>query len=738
MSIKKGSIVAGKYRLEKGLAQGGMGAVWVARQIQLDRLVAIKFMDAALAEAADGRTRFEREAKASAQIQSPHVVQVHDYGIEDGIPYLVMELLTGEDLAARLRRQRKITLRETTSILVPVTKALRKAHEAGIIHRDLKPANIYISRQDDDEVIKVLDFGIAKVSGPGKAHEATATGVLVGSVHYMSPEQARGFKQIDGRSDLWSLGVIAFRALTGRVPFPGDQLGDVIVRICSDPIPTASELAPELPPEVDRFFEKALARSPNDRFQTAPEWGAAIAALCDAVGAAAPTSQPGSTPWPTGTYPSAIAAGVVKPGERPGATSGTLPSAIAPSSGLPPPPPPESASAGAAERTSAATPLSRSLKVGTAPSGSTAAPTAPSAQAAQAAQAGSAAAQNAPSAVATTPSAVPIVQPPRSTRAPSPSFPGIPPPPPSAPRKPSPSIPMITATPQAAPASKPRSTPAPRAASAESTEEEAPSSVRIPTFEPIAAAPMPDPTSHRTPRPVSAPGGTAAPASSSLLTPPPASPPLFTPPPTSPPLFTPPPASASSRTPFPAPPSSGPPAPSSGPNLTPPPASASLFTPAPASASIITPGPIATPAGAPSSPPSGMPFSSEGPAASELSDLSDDDLKSFRQKSGWAARKRSIAIGAIAVIVGGGILIRLMSGGSDPSADQASSSEQIAAPATQPPPAPTPSLTGSAGPAPTTSTSAAPGPSSSGSADPDKRRKPPGYVKPRVNETLGI
>jgi serine/threonine-protein kinase len=276
--IQPGEIIAGKYRLERALAKGGMGSVWVATQVQLDRLVALKFMDPTLAATSDGRARFDREAKAAAQLESAHVVHVHDYGVSSGVPYIAMELLKGEDLGGRLKRQSRLPLQVAAVILTQVAKALHRAHEAGIIHRDLKPANIFLARQDDAEVVKVLDFGIAKAAGIS-ATESTRTGMVMGSVHYMSPEQARGSKQLDSRTDLWSLGVVAFRMVTGQLPFPGDELGDVIVKTCSDPIPVPSTIAPDLGPEVDKFFFRALSRTPAERFQSARELASAFTAL---------------------------------------------------------------------------------------------------------------------------------------------------------------------------------------------------------------------------------------------------------------------------------------------------------------------------------------------------------------------------------------------------------------------------------------------------------------------------
>ncbi|MCY0986574.1 serine/threonine-protein kinase [Nannocystis sp. ILAH1] len=297
-----GTIVAGRYRLGRVLAQGGMGSIWVARHLQLDVDVALKFMAPELADSAELRARFEREAKAAAMLKSPHAVQVHDYGIEDGAPYIVMELLEGEDLATRLARERRLSLAATRRIVEDVGKALRRAHEIGLIHRDMKPANIFLARQAGDEVVKILDFGIAKSTGVIDADQPTHADAVLGSPRYMSPEQVRSSTQVDLRTDLWSLGVIAFRCLTGKLPFRDGEIGDVFVSICTAPIPRASEVAPDLGPEVDRFFARALARPLEERFQSATELVEAFAALPGAgesaallaAGERAPSRRPGA------------------------------------------------------------------------------------------------------------------------------------------------------------------------------------------------------------------------------------------------------------------------------------------------------------------------------------------------------------------------------------------------------------------------------------------------------------
>lgn len=280
-----GNIIASRYRLERVLAQGGMGSIWVARHLQLDVEVALKFMAPEYADSPELRARFEREAKAAAMLKSPHAVQVHDYGIEAGAPYIVMELLEGEDLAARLARERRLPLAATRRIVEDVGKALRRAHEIGLIHRDMKPANIFLARQAGDEVIKIVDFGIAK-STRALDGEQTQTNAVLGSPRYMSPEQVRSSAHVDHRTDLWSLGVIAFRCLTGRLPFPDGEVGEVFVAICTAPIPRASDVAPDLGPEIDRFFERALSRAVDQRFQSATELVEAFAALPGARDAA--------------------------------------------------------------------------------------------------------------------------------------------------------------------------------------------------------------------------------------------------------------------------------------------------------------------------------------------------------------------------------------------------------------------------------------------------------------------
>jgi serine/threonine-protein kinase len=279
-SVEAGTLIAGKYRLERPLAKGGMGAVWIARHIHLDVVVAIKVMEPGYASSDDGRVRFEREAKGSAKLKSPHIVHVYDYGVDNDMPYLAMDLLKGEDLEARLKREGRLSLEATSALLAQIGKGLRVAHDAGLVHRDLKPGNIFLAvNHEGEEVAKILDFGIAKSVTPGVTKDATQTGAIIGSPRYMSPEQVRNSKRVDHRSDLWSLGVILFRCVTGRLPFAASEVATLILEICAEPIPTPSSIAPDLGPAVDRFFARALARNPDERFQSAREVAEAFAAL---------------------------------------------------------------------------------------------------------------------------------------------------------------------------------------------------------------------------------------------------------------------------------------------------------------------------------------------------------------------------------------------------------------------------------------------------------------------------
>jgi eukaryotic-like serine/threonine-protein kinase len=274
-------LIAGKYQLITLMGRGGMGSVWEGKHITLGTRVAIKFIEADHASSDEARQRFDNEARAAATIRSKFAIQIFDHGLlTDGRPYIVMEYLTGEPLDKRLQRLGTLSLPDTARILQHVSRALGKAHENGIIHRDLKPENIYLVSDDEDggEVAKVLDFGIAKITSDTMSiSNNTKTGAILGTPYFMSPEQARGLKSIDSRSDIWSLGVIAFRCLTGRLPFDGESVGDLLVKICVAPLPVPSQINPAIPQMFDAWFAKCLEREPEKRFATAPECSTALA-----------------------------------------------------------------------------------------------------------------------------------------------------------------------------------------------------------------------------------------------------------------------------------------------------------------------------------------------------------------------------------------------------------------------------------------------------------------------------
>jgi len=325
MQTSPGTVIDGKYRLGAQIASGGMGSVWKAHHTKLDAQVAVKFMATEMAKNDMLRARFEREAKAAARLRSPHVVQVLDYGVEDDMPFIVMELLEGEDLRSRLKRRGALALREAATIVTGTCKALGLAKKEGIIHRDLKPANIFLARSADDEVVKILDFGVAKAM-TGELGDGTTSGILLGSPHYMSPEQARGH-ELDHRSDLFSLAVITFQMLTGKRPFRGKDVGDVIVKICTDPVPRPSHLVTSLPKEVDDFFEKAMAREPDARFQSAAEMANAFSTIvANHTGEPVPSiSGTLAMPGMRGSLPSGAAEGEMAEADAPVAsTPGTL------------------------------------------------------------------------------------------------------------------------------------------------------------------------------------------------------------------------------------------------------------------------------------------------------------------------------------------------------------------------------------------------------------------------------
>ena len=279
MNPTPGTIIANRFQLVGELGRGTMGTVWLAQHLTLDVRCALKFMSAEAAREPAYTTRFALEARAIARLQSPNIVRVLDYDLWEGIPFIAMERLVGEDLAARLQRVQKLGTAATCHIVSQVARGLAQAHGAGIVHRDLKPENIFLAREGDDEVAKLVDFGIAKIEG--RAGRRTQVGEVLGTPAYMSPEQTRCAETIDARSDLWSLGAIVFECLTGRLAFDGESLGEIFARILVEPLPVPSHIAPELPPVLDSWFARAVSRDPEGRFTGAREMADALERALD-------------------------------------------------------------------------------------------------------------------------------------------------------------------------------------------------------------------------------------------------------------------------------------------------------------------------------------------------------------------------------------------------------------------------------------------------------------------------
>ncbi len=274
ISGEPGQLIAGKYRLESILGSGAMGTVWKAEHTALGQAVAVKLISREYAVSKEARHRFRTEATAAAKLRSRFVVQVSDSGeTDDDIPYLVMELMHGETLDQRLEREGALPLEDVVRITAQVARGLMHAHENGIVHRDLKPGNIYLARTMDDDtgvIAKVLDFGVAKLN-VNDSTSTTRTGTVLGTPQFMSPEQVRGLKTVDHRSDLYSLGMVVFTMLTGRIAYDGDAFGDLLLAICTKDLPTVHDYAPHVPEAVDSWFQTACARELSDRFDNALE-----------------------------------------------------------------------------------------------------------------------------------------------------------------------------------------------------------------------------------------------------------------------------------------------------------------------------------------------------------------------------------------------------------------------------------------------------------------------------------
>jgi serine/threonine protein kinase len=284
--VRPGDIIAGKYRVERLLGKGGMGVVVAATHLDLLELRALKFMLPTALPDAETIERFLREARAASRLKTEHVARVHDVGrLPDGSLYMVMEYLEGSDLGAKCRQGGVLSVEEAVLYIVQAADALAEAHAAGIVHRDLKPANLFVTQQPDGTpCIKVLDFGISKVlDSTGADYDMTKTHTVLGSPHYMSPEQMHSSRDVDPRSDIWSLGVILYALITGKLPFRGRSITEIVANVMLSPPVPPSHLAPNVPPGFDAALLRCLERDRNARYANVGDLARALYAFAPPI-----------------------------------------------------------------------------------------------------------------------------------------------------------------------------------------------------------------------------------------------------------------------------------------------------------------------------------------------------------------------------------------------------------------------------------------------------------------------
>lgn len=278
---RPGDLIATKYQVEEVLGHGGMGVVVAARHTVLQQRVAVKFLLPAATKFPGATARFLREAQAVVALQSEHVARVYDVGtLESGAPYMVMEHLAGSDLARLLTHRGTFQLDEAIDYVLQACEAIAEAHSIGIIHRDIKPANLFLTRRPEGSpLVKVLDFGISKVplpEGPPQENALTATNVVAGSPHYMSPEQVRSLKLVDARTDIWAIGVTLYELLTGHRPFNGPTPGAICASVAADAPPAPSKLRTDLPLLLETIILRCLEKDLTRRIQTLAEFAYAL------------------------------------------------------------------------------------------------------------------------------------------------------------------------------------------------------------------------------------------------------------------------------------------------------------------------------------------------------------------------------------------------------------------------------------------------------------------------------
>lgn len=304
--ISPGTVLADKYRVEKVLGVGGMGMVVAAHHMHLDERVAIKLLLPEMLSNADAVVRFAREARAAIKIKNEHVVRVMDVcTLPTGAPMMVMEYLDGDDLSALIQRHGCLPLPQVAEFVLQACEAIAEAHSLGIVHRDLKPGNLFIThRNDGSPCVKVLDFGISKVTTPGRGFDMTSTQSVMGSPLYMSPEQMSSSKHVDARTDIWAIGIILHEALTGKPPFEGESITQLVASVLTTSPAPAHTLRPDLPPGVDPVILRCLEKDPNQRFRSVRELADALApfAPARAYGSAERIASYGGSATPASEY----------------------------------------------------------------------------------------------------------------------------------------------------------------------------------------------------------------------------------------------------------------------------------------------------------------------------------------------------------------------------------------------------------------------------------------------------
>ena len=286
--VEPGQILGDKYRVDRVLGHGGMGGVVAATHLQLGQQVALKFLKEEACRQPVSVARFLQEARACVQIRGEHVARVLDVGtLEGGCPYMVMDLLQGHDLGTELRRRGHLSFTEAVDFVLQACEAIAEAHAIGVVHRDLKPANLFLtSRPDGSPLVKVLDFGISKVIEPdGNQAALTITASTFGSPVYMSPEQVRSAKNVDTRTDLWSLGIILHELLSGKPPFTADTVPALFAQIVADaPVPLRA-FRSEAPEQLEAVILRALEKNVSERYQSVGQFALALQPFASEAGA---------------------------------------------------------------------------------------------------------------------------------------------------------------------------------------------------------------------------------------------------------------------------------------------------------------------------------------------------------------------------------------------------------------------------------------------------------------------